>query len=142
MKKPISLQSLLKSLVRPGHPGSPSSLRSVEVRERGLGDLPAMAPQDTRQCVDRVLPWVPVGLWASFLCCYSTHEMSENFIIPTDFCLRDGETEAWRILGVGLPRTRASVVGAADPMSSFYICEAFTLRMLCMLERGRSSEVP
>lgn len=40
MKKPISLQSLLKSLVRPGHPGSPSSLRSVEVGERGLGDLP------------------------------------------------------------------------------------------------------
>ena len=35
MKKPISLQSLLKSLVRPGHPGSPSSLRSVEVGERG-----------------------------------------------------------------------------------------------------------
>ena len=25
-----------------------------------------MAPQDTCQRVDRVLPWVPVGLWASF----------------------------------------------------------------------------
>lgn len=63
VKKPVSLRSFPKSLVRPGPLGSPSSLWSVEVAGLGVG-LGCRVPCQLRR------PWTYVSVWTESLLGY------------------------------------------------------------------------